>query len=102
MLKKYPQQVWVQFPDSRLVNVFYGAARHWLRNHEPSIPLNALLSSLEQGYPCHEELSEDVLFVDESLNPENLVASRHDLLSMLRSLSTEELSKLFARWLDFG
>ena len=56
MLKKYPQQVWVQFPDSRLVTICCGAARHWLRNHEPSIPLNALLSSLEQGYPCHEEL----------------------------------------------
>lgn len=102
MLNKFPNGEWEFLDDVRLVNIVFGAARNWLRDHEPSIPLAALIPDVARCESNQaEHPSPDELFTDQSLNPEELVASRIDLLSVLHHFSCEELFFLFARWLDF-
>lgn len=100
--EQIPNGEWEHLEDIRLINIVFGAARNWLRDHEPSIRLAALLPDYEccelhQGeYPNTDEL-----FADRSWNPGELDDSRIDLLSVLRHFSCEELFFLFARWFDF-
>lgn len=102
MLNKFPNGEWEFLDDVRLVNIVFGTARNWLRDHEPSIRLAALIPDVEYCEPNQSEHpNSDELFTDQSLNPEELVASRIDLLSVLQHFSCEELFFLFARWLDF-
>ncbi|GIV55217.1 MAG: hypothetical protein KatS3mg039_1735 [Candidatus Kapaibacterium sp.] len=102
MLNKFPNGEWEFLDDVRLVNIVFGAARNWLRDHEPSVRLTSLLPDVEHWELNQGEHSNaDELITDRSLNPEELVASRIDLLCVLRQFSCEELFFLFARWLDF-